>query len=554
MSRFLGKIDCPSCGREQALNMWEEDGERTGYCFHDDCKTYYNTKALSEIPESDVPYVEKEPQDITWISSLQSRDNPERGLMRGAYSHFGVKHGVSTQDGRTITDTYYPLRDSSHVVTGYKVRLHNPKKFYALGTVRKALPFGWKEALEIGGYALYITEGEEDAVAVFTAWMREKKQKVSAISLKQGSSSVVKSLQPILKEIMAKFKQVVFLPDADDAGSTATKDIRALFPAEYPVLIASYTEKDANEMILAGKEKELVNACYRASVPLSAGVLQPTQELFEELKKPLEFGLSYPWSKLTKLTRGQRKGEVYYWGAPPKMGKTTIVNHLAGWNIVEHKQRVLIISPESPPKATLRKLSGSLVNRIFHDPNIKVNPEDIDKASQLIGDRLHIFDKWQTPNWKDTRQLIAEEVLGQQVETVYIDPLTNFTVGMSGSERNDFLITMTRELAEDAANYGYTAHVFCHYNKAPKGDKQWNQGRVPTSDDFQGSSSMAQACHMMIGLQGWKLTEGDEKEFFNSQRILHILEEREYGVSDSIPLQWYESQGKLKEREDDEDE
>jgi Zn ribbon nucleic-acid-binding protein len=320
-STFLGKIDCPSCGREQALNMWEEDGERTGYCFHDDCKTYYNTKALSEIPESDVPYVEKEPQDITWVESLQSRDNPERGLMRGAYNHFGVKHGVSTQDGRTITDTYYPLRDSSHVITGYKVRLHNPKKFYALGTVRKAMPFGWKEALEVGSYALYITEGEEDAIAVFTAWMREKKQKVSVISLKQGSSSVVKSLQPILKEIMAKFKQAVFLPDADDAGSTATKDIRALFPAEYPVLIASYTEKDANDMVLAGKEKELVNACYRASVPLSGAIKEFTLEDFEMVKQAPEFGLSYPYQGLTELLRGIRLGTTVYVAAPEKAGK-----------------------------------------------------------------------------------------------------------------------------------------------------------------------------------------------------------------------------------------
>lgn len=547
MSTFVGKIDCPTCNRENSLNMWEEDGERTGYCFKDDCKTYYSTRALSELPESDVPYVEKEPQDISWVQELIARDNAERGLKAGAYRHFGVVHGLSRQDGRSVTETYYPMLDDTNEACGYKVRIHNPKGFYALGSVRKAKPFGWKQAMEIGGYTLYITEGEEDAVALFTAWMREKKQKICVISLKQGSSSVIKTLQPILKDIMDKFKQVVFLPDMDDAGSSATKDIRSIFPSEYTVKIAKYTEKDSNEMVQLGKEKELVTSCYNAGMPLSVGVLSPDYDMFEELKKPLEFGLSYPWESLTRHTRGQRTGEVIYWGAPPKGGKTTLVNELAGWNIQHHNQRVLIVSPESPPKGTLRRLSGSLVNRVFHDPNIIVNPSDVDKARDIIGDKLHIFDKWQTPNWKETRQLIKEEVLTQGIKTVYIDPITNFSIGMSGSERNDFLITMTRELSEDAANYGYTAHVFCHFNKAPKGDKQWTQGRIPTSDDFAGSGAMAQACHMAIGLQIWKLTEDDNKDYLNSQRVLHLLEDREFGIVEAIPLQWYSSQGKLKE-------
>jgi len=99
---FVGKIDCPKCGNENSLNMWEEDGVRTGYCFHHSCKSYFNERALSEVHDSDVAYIEKEPYDISWIDSLQSMDNPIRGLKRGAYAHFGIKHGVITQDGRTL--------------------------------------------------------------------------------------------------------------------------------------------------------------------------------------------------------------------------------------------------------------------------------------------------------------------------------------------------------------------------------------------------------------------------------------------------------------------
>ena len=109
---FVGKIDCPKCGNENSLNMWEEDDVRTGYCFHHSCKSYFNERALSEAPDSDVAYTEKEPYDISWVSNLKAMDNVTRGLKAGAYRHFGVVHGVSTQDGRTLSETYYPLRDA----------------------------------------------------------------------------------------------------------------------------------------------------------------------------------------------------------------------------------------------------------------------------------------------------------------------------------------------------------------------------------------------------------------------------------------------------------
>ena len=52
--------------------------------------------------------------------------------------------------------------------------------------------------------------------------------------------------------------------------------------------------------------------------------------------------------------------------------------------------------------------------------------------SHVIGGKCIIFDKWQTPRWDETRQLIRVAVLTQGVKDVYIDPLTNFSVGMSG--------------------------------------------------------------------------------------------------------------------------
>lgn len=550
---IVTKINCPRCGdTKKKLNVFEEDGVRTGYCFagghSDGCGSrYFHTEALAEIPESDVPYVEKEPQDLSWISSLQSLDNPDRGLMRGAYNYFGVKHGLSMQDGRTISETYYPLRDDSNQVTGYKVRIHNPKKFYALGSVRKAMPFGWKEALEVGGYTLYITEGEEDAIAVYTGWMREKKQKVAVISLKQGAESVIKTIQPILKTITDKWKQVVYLPDYDEgAGEKATQDLRALFPATFPVKIAKYSEKDANDLIKAGKEKELVSSCYNAGVPLSGAIKEFTLSDFDEVKKTPEFGLSYPYEGLTDLLRGIRLGTTIYIGAPEKAGKSTLVNELATHLMLHHNEPIFAIKPEESEEGTLRRMAGAAVGKIFYDPKIQVNPDDVDRAAQLLAGKLFVLERTQTPQWSEVRQLMREAFLSRGIKYFFVDPITNLTAGMSSSEKDSFLHQMTRECAEDAKSLGYTVFLFCHL-KTVKDGVAWSEGRVATADDFAGSRAMVQSCDAAIAMQAWMLTEGENYEYLNRRRVLHVLREREYNAVGKVELTWHSGKGKLEE-------
>jgi twinkle protein len=547
---FVGKIDCPKCGNENSLNMWEEDGVRTGYCFHHSCKSYFNERALSEVPDSDVAYIEKEPYDISWIDSLQSMDNPIRGLKRGAYAHFGIKHGVSTQDGRTLAETYYPLRDSIHETIAYKVRIQNPKGFYSLGQMRKSLPCGWKEALEVGGYNLYITEGEEDMVAVYTAWMREKKQKVAVISLKNGTGSVVKTLQPVLKDITDKWKQVVYLPDQDEAGDEGVKAIRSLFPADYAVKIGKYSEKDANEMVKAGKEKELVSSCYNAGVPLSSGIKEYTLEDFEIVKEAPEFGLSFPYKKLTELLRGIRLGTTVYIAAPEKAGKSTLVNEIATHIMLQHNEPIFAIKPEESEEGTLRRMAGAAVGRVFYDPKVEVDKTSVDKAAALLAGKLFVLERNQTPRWDEVRQLMREANLLRGIKYFFVDPITNLSTGMNSSERDSFLHAMTREVAEDAKSLGYTVFLFCHL-KTVRDGLSWGEGRVATADDFQGSRAMLQACDVGIAMQAWMLTEGENHEYLNRRRVLHVIREREYNAVGKVDLLWNSYTGKLEEQEDE---
>lgn len=552
---FVGKIDCPRCGGEMKLNMWEEDGVRSGYCFDGDHdvevhgKRHFFQDQLAEIPESDIEYTPQEPKDISWVEELQTLDNPERGLKKGAYKHFGVKHGLSTTDGKTVVETYYPRCDDSGVA-GYKVRIHNPKKFYTLGKVRDAYPFGWKQALEVGGYNLFITEGEEDAVALFTAFMREKKQKVAVISLSQGATSVVKTLQPIRKHLEDKFKQIVYLPDYDDgAGEQATKDLQRILQDNTKLKVAKYSEKDANDMVVKGKERELVNACYQAGTPLSGAIKEFSTGDFELVKQAPEFGLSYPYNGLTELLRGIRLGTTVYFGAPEKSGKSTLVNEIARHLMLEHNEPVFAIKPEESEEGTLRRMAGAAVGKIFHDPKIEVDPEDVDRAAALLAGKLFVLERNQTPRWEEIRQLMREAFLVRGIKYFFIDPITNLTSGMSHSERDSFLHQMTRELAEDAKSLGYTVFLFCHL-KTPKDGLSWAEGRIAVAEDFSGSRAMVQACDVAIAMQAWKLTEGDNAEYLNRRRVLHVIAEREYNAIGKVELVWNSFKGQLEEVDD----
>src|SRR5690606_33480020 len=103
--------------------------------------------------------------DLAEISEYPVVDLPDRKLTAASLGYFGIRIGLSETDGQTPVLHYYPyLRDNKLV--GYKVRLIEGKKFWAVGTTKDVDLFGWQQAVGSGAKRLYITEGELDAVAV----------------------------------------------------------------------------------------------------------------------------------------------------------------------------------------------------------------------------------------------------------------------------------------------------------------------------------------------------------------------------------------------------
>ena len=183
------KLDCNAhgCSGTETVQRFEnEDGGVTGFCYK--CNKYYNEEAVQQLEGADVQVkVPKKELDPEIYNLCPVLDFPDRGLKAGALKHFGIKAGLSQSNGQDIVRHLYPYYKGAEL-QAIKHRIVEGKKFFTEGEFEDCDPFGWQQAKQIGGYTLYIVEGELDAVALFTAWFREKKQKVAVISLKNGKS------------------------------------------------------------------------------------------------------------------------------------------------------------------------------------------------------------------------------------------------------------------------------------------------------------------------------------------------------------------------------
>lgn len=193
-----------------------------------------------------------------------------------------------------------------------------------------------------------------------------------------------------------------------------------------------------------------------------------------------------------------------------------------------------MIKPEEALAKSYKLLLGKVAGRIFHDPNIEFDEEAFDRADAQVGDKAIFQDIYQFGRWEDLKEDIMYAVVEKGVKDVIIDPITCFTNTMHSGDANEHLTLIAAELSAMAKDLDFTAYIFCHL-KAPDGTPHERGGNV-FSTQFAGSRAMMRSCNYMIGLEGNKDPELSLEE--RNVRHLKILEDREFGVSATVPLYW----------------
>ena len=123
----VSKEDCPKCGKHN-LQVFEEDGKYTGWCFNPACMTYHRDP-YGDQPEDFVPpkaklkkTLEEIQQEVDEINDWGVHALPSRELKKEYLEYFGIKVGVSEEDGITPTIAAIPIKRGGELVS-YRLKL-----------------------------------------------------------------------------------------------------------------------------------------------------------------------------------------------------------------------------------------------------------------------------------------------------------------------------------------------------------------------------------------------------------------------------------------------
>lgn len=531
-----------SCGSRKGLQVFaDEDGNLTGYCFS--CNEYVHDpmgqgKTLKDIPKAKrltktPEEIEKELADIALCVAI---DLPDRKLRKRALDVFGIKVGMSEQDGTTPTFHFYPYTKDGKLVA-YKVRHIETKRMWSAGDQKDVDLFGWDQAVATGAKRLIITEGELDAVALKTILQLYTKETYidympAVCSLPHGAGAAGKDIARLMPKIRKHFKEVSFCFDHDAAGDKAIEAACTIVPDATVVTLPC---KDANECLIEGKGKAAFSATqFNAAKPKNTRLVFG-EDLHEEAREQAKYGeLTWPWSHLQDVTRGIRYGESIYIGAGVKMGKSELLNALGSHFIKTHGVKVFMAKPEEANKKTYKLLAGKMVGKVFHDPNIEFDYDSYDKAGEMMKGKLSMVNLYQHLGW-ETLESDIYSAASWGAKVVFIDPITNLTNGLESSVANIRLQEYAQKLAAMALDLNIVIFIFCHL-KAPTQGTDHEHGGAVLSSQFAGSRAMMRSCNLMIGLEGDKSPDLSVEE--KNMRQLVLLEDREFGQTGRFPIYW----------------
>ena len=362
------KHDHPDCKSTsgKSLQVWvneSEDGKRfySGFCFA--CgKPVPNPLGTDEtkFPEIKIKTPEEIQEELDEITGCPVFNLNHRSIEPEYWSDARVRLLYSEYDGTTPYALAHGFTKNGKLAR-WKIKLLNKKVIWSVGDTQNNDPYNWEAAKAIGGTTLYITEGEEDCIALRQIMKCANTNPEYAsldyavISLTDGSDSVHKSLAHVAEEIKQRWQKVVICFDQDEPGKKASKEAARLLPG---AMIAMLPANDANDCLKRGMIKNTHAAVvFRAARPLPTALVDKDL-LMVELDEEVLPGVDTPWPKLTDMLDGQRRGEIITLGGSEGGGKTTLARQMSEHNIIKHDWGIFTAFMEETPQETLLRMAG----------------------------------------------------------------------------------------------------------------------------------------------------------------------------------------------------
>lgn len=549
MSKIIGDTACPKCR--------EKGGDKTGnhLMLFADGGAYCNRcgfTAKDYDPDGDVvvPHrsrsVSSNSVDVTVIGTLPTSQINDRMISKDTALRYGVKMGMSETTG-DVADHYYPYTKDGEI-TGYKHR-RLPKQFSTVGDVKGCELFG-QTVVGSDRKRLVITGGELDTLAAYQmlkTWSDRKYPgrgfEPAVVSLPKGEST-----QGIADnfEFIDGFSEIVICTDMDKTGRQAAEAI-AVELARENVKIMSMSEKDACDMLLAGKAAEFVNDMFRAEEFTPEG-FDPIE--LKELMTPRPEGYHLPYPELNHMIHGVRKGEIVLVTAGSGIGKSTLAREI-GFSLMEtHGLRVGNIFLEETQVDTMRTYIAMREEvspvRLAMKPEL-IGEERMQAAADFYNERgvfLRHFGSLSDQKLIDRMRYMTKV---RHCEFIILDHVSMVISGRDNSsqgERKDIDVLMTK-LASFAVDMNVGIIIISHLSRGR--ERNWNAGDVPDLKDLRGSAALEQLSWTILAM-----ARNQRGELPNMSTI-HVLKNRTWGFVGAADTVVYSHEtGRLEHVQDEE--
>ena len=486
MSDVAGKEPCPECrknGNDQSGDNLARYVDGGAYCFacgHSERGEGQATSSASSSPSK--------PKDL--LTNLEYRALTKRHISEETCKHFGYSVGQSSH-GKTVQVARYE-RDGK---VAQKIR-DADKNFAVLGNKKAMGLFGqhlWRE----GGKKVVITEGEIDAMTV----SQLQQNKWPVVSVPNGAQGAAKSIAEAI-EWLETFEQVIFMFDQDDPGKAAARECaEILSPGKS--YIARLPMKDANECLLNGRGKDVINAMWDAKPFRPDGIID-IESVADEACMDIEQGLDWPWPSLTEKTYGRRRGELYGFGGGTGCGKSTVFKQIAKHIIETEKLPVGMLMLEEPPKLTAKTIAGMMMGKRVHVPGVEYDREELRDTLVGLGGRVFLYDHFGSMSFAVIKQKIRYMVRALGVKDIFLDHLTALAAAIDTDERKA-IDSIMAELSSLTQELDCTIYFVSHLT-TPEGKAHEEGGRV-LEKQFRGSRSIAYWSHFLFGIERDKQDE-----------------------------------------------
>jgi twinkle protein len=412
----------------------------------------------------------------------------KRGITEETCRKFG--YAIGQFNGQPVQVA--PFHDEHGHLVAQHLRFPN-KDFIWLGESKKAGLWGqhlWRD----GGKRVIITEGEIDAMTI----SQLQGNKWPVVSIKSGAAGAHKDLAKSI-EWLEKFEEVVMSLDMDKPGRDAIEKCSGvLSPGKMKV--ASLPLKDANEMFMANREKELIDALWGAKVHRPDGIIAAVDTWTDITTENEKDSILSPWQGFNSMYQGLRKGEILTLTAGTGIGKSALCRELAA-HLIRMGEKVGYVALEESVKRSTLGLMSIFANKPLHFPKVrKALPEAEFKAAfDAIKDKAFFYDHWGSTDSDNLLNKIRFLVRGCECPWIVVDHLSIMVSGIAeGEERRIIDNTMTnlRKLVEELQ----IGMILVSHLKRPEG-KGHEDGAQTSLSQLRGSASIAQLSDGVIGCE-----------------------------------------------------